>query len=508
MLDKIKQKMNKIEKSMRIFIFFSLIDLTVGSLGMLLYGIFTATYGPIWVRNQYIGLWLLTILFFYSIQSLYLELRKWSTKIGFFIDAVYFIISVILTLILAIFYCIPPRIDGLIWSFYIFAVNLTNVSIIVLKRHHLKNLKKKDTKGLKYSLKLIVKILNFFLRIIFICFICLLINGASQEAFGKSKYSPRGKLIDIKISGSSSDSKTVKFHYLCDGPSSNKPVFLFEGSSSHGLADYLSIQRLLKQNNRRSCIWDKPGLGYSDYLLTDIKSYSQLYNNLIKSMGESEPFHFVGWGGGGGLIYEYASNYPEKFNSITFIDVAPGDVEIRIRKKIKNWSDSEAEDYKKSLYSSRRATFGVINGLGVPFGLMGPFSPNYQPFFSELSDEVKWYFLTEKTWITQEYFLKSLFNDKDVFNAYKINQSIPINLITTVKSDDQIRENCKKIGLAIGSEECNYEIDYNKELIKIRKDLQKLSLNGKLFECKSNECDLGYYVGKGASYTVDKLLQI
>lgn len=507
MLDKIRQKMNKIEKPMRIFVFFSLIDLTVGSLGMLLYGIFTATYGPVWVRNQYIGLWLLTILFFYSIQSLYLELRTWSTVIGFFLDAIYFAISVIITLILAIFYCIPPRIDGLIWSFYIFAVNLTNVSIIVLKRHHLKNIKKTDVKDVKYFLMLIAKILNFILRLFFIIVICLLINGASQEAIGKSKYPPRGIITEIKISDSSSDSKTVKFHYLCDGPSSNKPVFLFEGSASHGLADYLSIQRLLKKNNRRSCIWDKPGLGYSDYLLTDIKSYSQFYNNLIKSMGESGPYHFVGWGGGGSLIYEYAFKYPEKFNSITFIDVVPGDVEIQIRKKIENWSDSQAEDYKKSLYSSRKATFSAINGLGVPFGLMAPFSPNYEPFFSELSDEVKWYFLTEKTWITQEYFLKSLLKD-NVFSTYKINQSIPINLITTVKSDDQIRENCKKNGFSTDSEKCKYEVDYNKELIKIRKDLQKLSSNGKLFECKSDECDLGFYVGKGASYTVDKLLEI
>ncbi|RNA22554.1 hydrolase [Brachionus plicatilis] len=498
--------MSKIEKSMRIYVFFSIIDLTVGSLGMLLYGIFTATYGPVWVRNQYIGLWLLTILFFYSIQSLYLELRTWSTKFGYFLDVVYFSISVILTLILAIFYCIPPRIDGLIWAFYIFAVNLTNVAILFLKRHHLNNLARPESKDFQYVIMQIVKVLNFLLRVIFLVVICFLINGASQEAIGKSRYPSRGKFVDLKISDS--DSKTVKFHFLCDGPSSNKPLFLFEGSASHGLADYLSIQRLLKQNSRRSCIWDKPGLGYSDYLLTDIKSHYQLYDNLINSLDESGPYHFVGWGGGGSLIYEYAFNHPEKFESMIFIDAAPNDVEIQIRKKIKNWSDAQAEDYKNSLYSERKATFGAINGLGVPFGLMAPFSPNYEPFFPELSDEVKWYFLTEKTWITQEYFLKSALTGKDVFSTYKINQSIPINVITTVKSDDQIREKCRKNGYSVDSEKCKYDLDFNRELIVIRKSLKDLSSNGKLFECSDDECDLGFYVGKGANYTVDKLLQI
>ncbi|CAF0715670.1 unnamed protein product [Brachionus calyciflorus] len=506
-MQQIKAQFNKIEQPMKKFFLFSCLDLSVGALGMLLYGIFTSTYGPIWIRNQYIGLWLLTILFFYSIQSIYLELRTWPNKITYFLDVAFFSITVILTLILSIFYCISVRIDGIVWGFYIFAVNLTNVSILFLKRHHLKykNPKTPIKKPL-FILIQTIKVLNFILRLIFLVVICFMINGASKEAIGKSKYPARGQIVELKISNTSNTK--VKFHFLCDGPKTDKPVFLFEGSGSHGMADYLSLQILLKKNNRRSCIWDKPGLGYSDYLTTDFKSHGDMYDYLIDSLGEKGPFELVGWGGGGSLIYEYASRRPENVRSLTFLDSGVFDMEFKIIKKLKNWSDSELEKYKKSEYFSRKSLFSLINGIGVPFGLMSSFIPGYKVYFNELTDEVNWYFLTEKTWITQEYLLYDVFYGKDAFEL-KINQSIPINIIMTVKSDEQIKEQiCKKQGYGFDSEKCKYEIDSNRLSIDYRAKLKDLSLSGNIFNCTIDDCELGYYVGLGANYTVDKLVQL
>jgi hypothetical protein len=77
------------------------------------------------------------------------------------------------------------------------------------------------------------------------------------------------------------------------------------------------------------------------------------------------------------------------------------------------------------------------------------------------------------------------------------------------KSDQQIIDQiCKKRNLDPNSSECKYEIDSNKLMINIKSGLLNLSKNGKLIECTQDDCDLGYFVGIGANYTVDKLLSI
>ena len=56
--------------------------------------------------------------------------------------------------------------------------------------------------------------------------------------------------------------RSLRTHFLCDGPINDSfPVFMFEGDGSHGIGDWRGIQMLMKEKNRRSCIWDKPGLG-------------------------------------------------------------------------------------------------------------------------------------------------------------------------------------------------------------------------------------------------------
>lgn len=179
---------------------------------------------------------------------------------------------------------------------------------------------------------------------------------------------------------------------------------MFEGSASHGLADYLSLQTLLKENNRRSCIWDKPGLGFSDYLYTDLKSPMTYYDNMINGFGETaNGYSFVGWGGGGEIIYEYASKYPQKVKDITLLDASPNNIEFDIPRILKNWTQSQYDDYKSSQIASRFRLFGLINGLGVPWGLMSLLTPSSQSetFYSRFSEQIRWTFLTEKSWITQ-----------------------------------------------------------------------------------------------------------
>ena len=77
------------------------------------------------------------------------------------------------------------------------------------------------------------------------------------------------------------------------------------------------------------------------------------------------------------------------------------------------------------------------------------------------------------------------------------------------KSDQQIKDNvCKNRKLDPDSPECKFEIDSNNLMNKMKSDLLNLSKNGKLIECTEDVCNLGYFVGVGANYTVSKLLNI
>jgi len=352
------------------------------------------------------------------------------------------------------------------------------------------------------------RVVNVMLRFIFLLIGCLLLAGALVEGTGHAKYPARGKFANVD----NGQGHTIRVHYLCDGLNehSNQSVIMFEGSASHGLLDYLSLQKLLKANKRRSCIWDKPGTGYSDYLYTDFDDYIHMYHSMLSSFGERAPFDLVGWGGGGALIYHYAYQHPDMVKSLTFLDVAPNDIEFKIPALLRNWTQSQLDEYKRKELASRLSLAQVINGVGVPWGLMSLFLPATKTFFSELSDEATWYFLTEKTWITQELFLRLMQRNEtaDYFDTLKIDQSIPVNVLMTQKSDRQIIEEiCERNKYAPNSTECVFEINSNRISISERAKLVNLSTGGgKLVNCTMNECDLGYFVHLGANYTVHNLL--
>ena len=175
-------------KTIRIFFLFSLFDLLVACVGILVYGILTKTYGPIWVRNQYFGLWLTSVLAFYAIQSLYVELKRWQNKAFFFIDVGFFIISVILQLLMTIFYGLAHKIDAIIWSIYLFAVNVTNLYILFARRGSIKSKSQRNEESKAKSVIFsIIRIANIFLMVLFIIVQCLLLNGAITHGAGRLK---------------------------------------------------------------------------------------------------------------------------------------------------------------------------------------------------------------------------------------------------------------------------------------------------------------------------------
>ena len=532
-----------VEGPMIKFVLFSIFDACVGATGMLLYGIFTAIHGPVWVRNQYIGLWLLTLILFTSAQSLYIEVKSWTKCVHFKLDLAYFSIQLALNVLMFIFYVISGKIDASIWSFYLLAVNVTNLFILYSRRTNLESIKTANSieenqqaaevtlinehssrnKRLnrEYTYFRVLRAINVVMRFVFVVFSCFIVAGAAVEALGKLKYPSRGTTVNVNLNGADKSEGYVKVHYLCSKNSAlnsdNLPIFMIEGDGTHGLVDYLSLHKLLSLNNRTSCIWDKPGAGLSDYLYDSFKSFdSPFYHSMITSILANEGIEranlaFVGWGSGGGdLIYQYAYDHPEMVGSLTFLDVAPNNIEFLIKNKLSNFSQSEANTYKDEVYASRQINLNLINGIGVPLGIVSLFEKSPKTFFNEFDDEIAWYYHTEKKWATQNYLLPLYKNLKSSFDTgLVVNKTMPLNVIMTFKTDEQIVEHtCKPRKFDRNSTKCIYEINFNRMLQEEKSKLVNLTPQSKLIKCEQDECDTDFFVGQGANYTVFNLLNL
>lgn len=308
--------------------------------------------------------------------------------------------------------------------------------------------------------------------------------------------------MTVQLSGMNGQYQTI--HYLCSGPlNSSFPVIIFESDGSHGMLDFLGLQMQLTAAGKRSCIWDKVGLGYSDNLFVGQDSEQSYYHQLLTSIGEQGPFIFVAWGGGGSIVYSYALLHPEMVHSLVFLDVGPMNGEWYTPYVLKNWTRSEYEQKKNGDIEHRINLLTGISSLLVPTGLIGLVLPLQHGVPADLSGERRWYFLTDKTWITQRYYLH---NYNKYLNAYKKVANATIHIVTTAWNETIVKEKTC-IPQRLDETLCNYEIAANAFWIK-----QKLTFvhqnGGTVTMCSEPVCDLGYYVFTDPQYTINTLARI
>ncbi|KAL9652485.1 hypothetical protein ABK040_000057 [Willaertia magna] len=498
-----------------LFLVWGVLNILTSFLGVVIYGVYTELRGPIVLQNQFLGVWLCSMLFFFSIQTVYYSLKPKDyvpKHISFILNAVYFTIVTLESFILFIVYAIGEmRRDAIAWTFLILTTNILNIVIVIIKLVRQKRELNIEGQGdcyssLNQSVKTAVKVpyiifivINTFLKCLVFIFMALLINGGVTLA-NRVRFPPRGDFVKVPLSGGRAQS----IHYLCDGPRNNSiPVFMIEGDFSHGMADYYGIQIALKELGRRSCIWDKPGLGYSDYLYADQYDESSFYHNFITSIGETGPFIFVGWGGGGQIIYKYALLHPEMVYSLTFLDVYPDNIEFISERDLKNLTQPEYENFYNREMAGRQALLRIINGLGVPWGLMPIFVPSGNSWPESLREEKNWFFLTEKTWITQKYMLDTFtINPKNYYATPLPNSNITVHLIATKHNDNYVKKNrCNNVS----SEKCDYFIRSNNYYIEAQKNM--LSFNSVTY-CSDDACNLGYYIYDNPRYSAKILNEL
>jgi hypothetical protein len=187
------------------------------------------------------------------------------------------------------------------------------------------------------------------------------------------------------------------------------------------------------------------------------------------------------------------------------LDAYPPQIEWTSQRALKNWTDAQYDTEVKADLASRLSIFGIINGLGVPWGLMKIFMPAENSWPTDLRNERRWFMLTEKTWITQRWALEDLATEPDVYTRDNILDSITVSAIMSKRNDSQVeRLVCKD--MSPDSEKCQYEKRLNDYMFEAKKKLIK---NGGLeMICAEDECGQGYFVYESPQYTVDKILEI
>jgi pimeloyl-ACP methyl ester carboxylesterase len=521
--------------------------------GVGVYGVYLWLRGPIWLRNQFMGLWLAVTLFIYSLQTMYTLLKRprFVTSCLFFVDFVQFLLAFGGSVLIAVCNGLLMRLDSICWSAAVAVVCLVNCFLLVSRRAKTKRANDRqsylattatDFGGARRAADgcciWLTRLVNIALKLLGLVLIGLLANGAVVNGIGtlryvddsllfqsnlifylnlldsigcNLRYPARGSYVRVDLGDGTG--RTIRLHYFCHGPkNSSLPVIVFEGSGSHAHADYLSLQALLSVRGRRSCVWDRAGLGYSDFMYADMRNDSSYYHNFLTAMliggGERAPFVLVGWGGGAMFIYEYASKHPQMVHSLVYLDASPPGIEWNSTAFARNLSASALEHFKRVDLVQRYITVFLINGLGVPFGLMPLFVPPIGTYLKELSAEVTWYFHTEKTWTKQRYYLDELLQETNLFETLAIRSNISVTQIMSRKSDEQIAKLVcsKQLGIPINSSKCQQEIRANEYAINEKTRLVRNG--GKVIDCNMDECDLGYFVHHGAAFTVDNLLNI
>lgn len=278
--------MKKLKQS--IFDALSILFLVAFTTCAVCYLVFGLTLGPTIIRNQFISFWLNLIGVFHSLQTIFIlkKPRRFITNNFFYFDVTYFTLCSIASLLLIIFYAFAStmKIDEILFSCLLLIITLLNSFLLVFLRQNYKNrLQEAGKEKENYQLKenkeppnffegLLVddketcgskclRIFNMVFKFLFLIILGFLVAGAWTIGTGYLWYPPRGQFSTVKLNDSTN--RQLKIHWLCDGPiDDSQPVFLFDGSGSHVMADYYGLHIVLKEQNRRSCIFDLPGQGF------------------------------------------------------------------------------------------------------------------------------------------------------------------------------------------------------------------------------------------------------
>ncbi|MEZ4863452.1 MAG: alpha/beta hydrolase [Caldilineaceae bacterium] len=153
----------------------------------------------------------------------------------------------------------------------------------------------------------------------------------SAMARDRTTYVPSNHLVEVD---------GVKMHIRCAGEGT--PTIIFESGAGTSYLNWWAVQQAIVQDVR-TCLYDRQGLGWSEYTGTipTSKSVAQTLHTLLENAGESGPYVLVGHSLGGLYVREYAARYPNDIVGIVLIDAVHQQQYARFPEEFSALSTSE-----------------------------------------------------------------------------------------------------------------------------------------------------------------------
>lgn len=146
--------------------------------------------------------------------------------------------------------------------------------------------------------------------------------AVAAEVISRS-HKPRGEMVDIG---------GRKLRLVCEGPAGARPVIWMEAGAFSGAADFAAIQQKLTAKGRRSCAYDRAGMGYSDTgpKPRDGNAIVGDMERLMAASGEPGPYVLMGHSMAGLYLRQFAASNPDKVVGLVLLDaVTPEMIEQR-----------------------------------------------------------------------------------------------------------------------------------------------------------------------------------
>jgi hypothetical protein len=230
--------------------------LVISILGIIVHSSLTIQFGPVYIQNHFIGIWLCILILFITLFSIWdlvqfklLSYIKQVYHISFSFICFgfnttyffgYFVFILVLGFLLLLGYLFGGHIYGIVWSFLILYAILINIFVVLFNNMPFKNesLIPKENKAKKvgdvftqiiYWINFTTSVILLILKLLVFILFILLIIGSWNYGIGVLSYSYppnlKGRISKVLLL----DGRTQNIHVYCTGPTnSSKPTILFE----------------------------------------------------------------------------------------------------------------------------------------------------------------------------------------------------------------------------------------------------------------------------------------
>ncbi|KAJ1983202.1 hypothetical protein H4R33_004842 [Dimargaris cristalligena] len=216
----------------------------------------------------------------------------------------------------------------------------------------------------------------FAVSLLFIfIFVFFLVFQGIWLASDRHNYTAPGSLVDVSVNGTGS----YAFHVHCVGPTdSDKPTYVISNDEGNPLTTLVALQSSLSNRNRRVCLYDRPGYGWSEpgYVVQTPAYVVHSLKQALDSVKEKSPYIMLGYGAGGEYAQLFTHIYPTFVSGVGLIDSYPNKDFLYAYAMNETSSDiyDDVTASNSHYYQSRR----VISPLGWQRPIENDF-PGFQP---------------------------------------------------------------------------------------------------------------------------------